>query len=91
MFKKACVLESGISDFHKLTAATLKSKILKAPPKRNLYRDYKVFDENNFNNDLKTKLDSIKILDYFSLEDIFMKVLNTHAPVKTKIIRANNH
>ena len=50
-----------------------------------------MFDENNFNNDLKTKLDSIKILDYFSLEDIFMKVLNTHAPVKTKIIRANNH
>ena len=50
-----------------------------------------MFDENSFNNDLKSKLDSIKILDYSSFENIFNKVLNTLAPVKTKIIRANNH
>ena len=25
------------------------------------------------------------------MEDIFINALNTHAPVKTKIIRANNH
>ena len=80
-----------VRNWNKLTAVCLKSQILKAPPKRNLYRDYKAIDENNFNNDLKTKLDLIKILDYSSFEDIFMNVLNTHAPVKTKIIRANNH
>ena len=34
-FKKACILETGILDFHKLTAVNLKSQILKAPPKRN--------------------------------------------------------
>ena len=56
-FKKVCILGTGISDFHKLTAVNLKSQILKAPPKRKLYRDYKAFDENSFNNDLKTKLD----------------------------------
>ena len=39
---------------------------------------------------IQTKLDSIKILDYSSFEDIFINALNTHAPVKTKIIRANN-
>ena len=80
-----------VRNWNKLTAVCLKSQMLKAPPKRNLHRDYKVIDENNFNNDLKTKLDLIKILDYSSFEDIFMNVLNTHAPVKTKIIRANNH
>ena len=74
-FKKTCILETGISDFHKLTAVSLKSQILKAPPKRNIYRDYKAFDEKN----------------YFPLKDIFIKVLNTHAPVKTKILRANKH
>ena len=42
-----------------------------------------MFDEN--------RMDSMKILDYSSFEDIFMKILNIHAPVKTKIIRANNH
>ena len=31
--KKACILETGISDFLKLTAVSLKSQILKAPPK----------------------------------------------------------
>ena len=50
-----------------------------------------MFDENRFNNDLKSKLDSIKILDYSSVEDISNNVLNTHAPRKTKTIRANNH
>ena len=50
-----------------------------------------MFNENSFNNDLKTKLNSIKILDYSSFEDILINVLNTHAPVKTKTIRANNH
>ena len=50
-FKKVCMLETGIPDFHKLTAVSLKSQILKASPKRKLY---KAFDENSLNNDLKT-------------------------------------
>ena len=69
----------------------MKSQILKAPPKQKLYRDYKTFDENSFYNDLKIKLDSIKILDYYSFEYIFINVLNIHVPVKTKTIRANSH
>ena len=89
--KKTCLIETGLSDFHKLTAVSLKSQILKTPPKRKLYRDYKTFDENNFNNDLKSKLDTINNLDYSTFEDIFISVLNTHAPIKTKILRANNH
>ena len=65
--------------------------MLKAPPKRELYRYYKAFDGNSFNNDLKSKLDSIKILYYPSFEEIFINVLNAHAPVKTKIIRVSNN
>ena len=78
-FKRTCILETGISDFHKLTVVSLKSQTLNAPPKRKLYIDYKAFDGNSFNNDLKTKLAPIKILDYSSFEDIFINVLNTHA------------
>ena len=44
-----------------------------------------MFDENDFNNNLKVKLDSIKILDYSSFGDI------SHASVKTKTVRTNNH
>ena len=89
-FKKVEILETQILDFHKLTAVISKSQISKAPSKRKLYRDNKEFVENSFNNDLKTKLDSVKILDCSSFEDIFIYVLNTHAPVKAKTIRANN-
>ena len=89
--KKACILETGISDFLKLTAVSLKSQILKAPPKWKLYRDYKAFVEKSFNNDFKTKLDPIKILDYSCFEDIFISVLKTYDPARTKIIRANSH
>ena len=56
-----------------------------------LYRNYKTFDENRFNEDLKSKLDSIEKLDYTLFESIFIIVLNTHAPVTTKKVRANNH
>ena len=48
----------------------------------------KIFNKNSISNYLLSKLDLIKILDYSSFEDIFIKVLNTHA-TKTKIIRAN--
>ena len=90
-FKNTCVTVTGISDFHKLTAVSLKSQILKAPPKIKTYRNYKTFDENRFNEDLKSKLDSIEKLDYPLFESIFIDVLNTHGPVTNKKVRANNH
>ena len=89
--KNTCVTVTGKSDFHKLTAVSLKSQILKAPPKIKTYRNYKTFDENRFNEDLKNKLDSMEKLDYPLFESIFIDVLNTHAPVTTKKVRANNH
>ena len=39
-FKNTCVVVTGISDFHKLTAVSLKSQVLKAPPKIKTYRNY---------------------------------------------------
>ena len=82
-FKNTCLTETGISDFHKLTAVSLKSHILKSPPKVKHFRNYKSFDENAFNKDLKSRLDSTEKLEYPLFESIFIDVLNTHAPVKT--------
>ena len=62
-FKNACVTTTGMSDFQKLTAVSLKSQVLKAPTKRKLYRNYKIFDEDNLKEDLKLKLDSLEELD----------------------------
>ena len=90
-FKGICVTTTGMSDFHKLTAASLKSQVLKAPAKRKFYRNYKNFDEDNFNKDLKLKLDSLEELDYSLFENTFNSVLNTHAPIKTKTLLAKSH
>ena len=90
-FKNTCVIVTGISDFHNLTAVSLKSQILKASPKIKTYRNYKTFDENRFNEDLKSKLDSIEKLNYPLFENIFIDVSNRHAPVATKKLQAKNH
>ena len=88
-FKNTCVAVAGISHFHKLTAVSLRSLILRAPPKIKTYRSYKTFDDNRFNEDLKSKLDSIEKLDYPLFESIFIDVLNTHTPKKCEQIITN--
>ena len=78
-----------MSDFHKWTAVSLKSQILKALPKQNLFGDLETFNQNTFNNDLESKLHSIKNLDYSYFEYIVGNILNACAPIKTKILRAH--
>ena len=83
-FKNTCVTVTGKSDFRKLRAVSLKSQTFEASPqKEKIYRSYKAFDENRFNEDLKSKLDSIEKLDYPLFESVFIDVLNTHDPVIT--------
>ena len=62
-----------MSDFHKLRAVSLKSQVLKAPAKRKFYRNYKNFDEDKFNKDLKLNLDPLEKLDYSLFENTFFK------------------
>ena len=55
-----------------------------------MYRDYKTFDEDIFCQELCTCLSSETVLDYNSFEENFLEVLNKHAPLKKKVLRANN-
>ena len=70
-----------------MAITVLKTKFEKSKPKTVLYRDYKKFNEIDFRNDL-TKFLSLCI-SYDSFEKIFMEVLELHAPLKTKLLRAN--
>ena len=63
---------------------------LHKPPSQNNSLLCWTFDKNRHNEDLKSKLDSIEKLDYPLFESIFIDVLNKHAPVATKRVRANN-
>ena len=51
-FKYTCVTATWMSDFHKLTAVSLKSQVPKAPATCKFYRSYKNFYKDNFNKDL---------------------------------------
>ena len=66
----------------------LKTTMQRVSPKEIIYRDYKHFEPNNFRSDLRKNLESIN--DYESFEKIFLFILNKHAPLKKKVVRANH-
>ena len=53
------------------------------------YRDYKQFQWENFEKDLTSSLRNCNG-EYENYEQNFIKVLNTHAPKKVKILRGNH-
>ena len=88
-FQNTSVISTGLSDFHKMPVTVLKTKFVKNKPKEITYRDYKKFYENGFREELKDTL--LKgCANYKEFEDNFLKVLEKHAPLKTKLIRANH-
>ena len=87
--KNTGAVETHLSDHHLLIYTVLKVNFTKLAPKKYVYRDYKNFDNKTFCNVLKTKLIDT-ICNYESFESIFTEVLNKFAPLKTKILRANN-
>ena len=89
-FQNTTTLSTGLSDFHKMVITVMKKSIPKDEPKIIQYRDYKNFVENNFRIELKEKLQNTFIDNYNKFENIFLEVLNKHAPPKKKIFRANH-
>ena len=89
-FLKCNTIETGISDHHHLIYGILKAKSVKIPPKEIVYRCYKRFDVETFNTDLKTQLNLLSIKEYGIFQDTLLKVLDTHAPLKKKLIRGNS-
>ena len=68
----------------------LKCTYIKQKPREITYRDYKNFDQNKFKEQLRrSSLADNKISAYFDFERIFLQILDTHAPFKKKIVRAN--
>ena len=47
-FQNSCVIETGLSDFHKLVVTFMKTTYKKSQPKIITYRDYKYFNNDGF-------------------------------------------
>ena len=89
-FLNTQVVETGLSDFHKMTITITRSHFPKMKPNFVTYRNYKNYDVNHFRYDLNISLSTAKTsLSYENFEDTYLSVLDRHAPCKTKIIRAN--
>ena len=88
-FQNTSTVSTGLSDFHKMVVTVLKSTFAKSEPKEITYRNYKNFDQKSFNDDLRASIQRESLKAYTDFENIFLSVLNKHAPMKRKTIRAN--
>ena len=90
-FQNTITIETGLSDHHKMTVSVLKTFVPKQAPLFIKYRDYRKFNSQNFRQDLQTALLNINdSMCYEEFEYTFKCILNIHAPIKSKQVRANN-
>ena len=88
-FQNTCTVTTGLSDFHKMVITVTKMTFHKNPPKEIYYRDYKKFDQDLLREELAEKLYGCDGC-YDTFEEIFINVLNKHAPLRKKFLRANH-
>ena len=88
-FKNTSSFETGISDHHHLIYSILKTTCEKEESKKVTYRNYKQFQWETFEKDLTSSLSNCNG-EYENYEQNSIKVLNTHAPKKVKILRGNH-
>ena len=92
-FQNSTTIESGLSDFHKMIVTVLKTTFQKRSPTLIRYRSYSKFNDEHFRSELANELllnCDLRSIIYEDFNEIFMRVLNKHAPLKTKRIRANS-
>ena len=83
-FIELIALETGISDHHKMTMAIFRK------PKIFHYRCYKIFNLEQFQTELKEKLDEISDNSFDIFLEEFKTCLNKFAPFKEKKYWFNN-
>ena len=90
-FQNTTTVETGLSDFHKMTITIMKTMFKKRKPKIISYRDYKNFSNASFRNELLGCLNQTDInnICYQEFDNTVIDILNRHAPIKYKYIRAN--
>ena len=67
----------------------LKSTFEKEEPKQVIYRNYKHYQWQHFDSDLKSSLNNCNG-NFDEYEQTFSSALNTHAPKKIKVLRGNH-
>ena len=95
-FQSNCVIETGLSDFYKMTISVLKMRFRRISPKLSTYRGFKKFDKERFLNCLGSVLFDPQTAILIHDPDIFFeicflkKVLDNHALRKKKYISGSH-
>ena len=89
-FQHTQTIETGLSDFHKLTLTVLKTHFSRLKPDIVNYRDYKGFVNDYFRSELLQEINSSDsdLNNFKDLQYTLQRVLDKHAPLK-RYIRAN--
>ena len=87
-FHRSMCIETGLSDFHKMTVCVLNVHSTKLCPTKIKYRNYKNFNLNSLKSELKTILEISEEAEmtYDRFKETSMNLLNKHAPMKEKFM-----
>ena len=72
-FQNTTTVTTGLSDFHKMVVTVMKTTFPKAKPKVIQYRDYKKFIIENFQMELRIRLQNEIVDNYGKFEEIFLE------------------
>ena len=93
-FQTTTMIETGLSDFHKMVVAVMKIHFPKMKPRVIRYQKDKTFNNDAFVNTLRHELTKQKkLLDKKGLDafsEICSDVLDKHAPQRKRYLRSNH-
>ena len=92
-FQNSVTVESGLSDFHKMTLTVMKVFYKKQKPNIVTYRNYKHFSNEAFMLDVKNSIIQMTSentdLEFDRLKTALDEAIQRHAPIKKRYVRAN--
>ena len=89
-FQNSMVVETGLSDFHKMTMTVMREYFKKKDPIKITYQDKRKFDAIKFREFIKTQLSHKTHLKVEDLQSILVNTYTQAAPFKAKILCGNN-
>ena len=82
-FQDSCVIETGLSDFHKMVVTVMKTTYRKLEPRIVNYRDFKYFGNNSFRESLQKAISQNLGVGCDEIYESFVvscnKILGNHA------------
>ena len=90
-FQHTQTIETGLSDFHKLTLTVLKTHFPRLKPNIVNYRDYKGFVNDYFRSELLQEINSLDsdLTNFKGIQYTRQRVLDKHTSLKKRHVRDN--